>query len=332
MDTPVIGIKIANGTYFPILQVDDSIKKRVVLTPVSSGQTDVKIDIYRGEGNGMFNPVYVASLILNNIQESVDTGSEIELLVGINEENILDAEAVDRVSGEKQFLSISLDAVDEADFFDVSEEAEGDVPYFSAEIADDDLELEELSSDDTELSVEESFLDETEEDDDDFKDQNLAAEYLYDYKSDKSDKKASALKIAIVFLTIVFILFLVLLVYTYLNKPALSEDGIKEESPTEVVNAAPPAGKDVLSEIKTPVAAAVSEKKEPAAAVPVKKVSAPVVTKKNVKYRIKKGDTLWDISSAYYRTPWLYKKIAEDNKIKNPDLIFTGTYLNIKEK
>ena len=42
-------------------------------------------------------------------------------------------------------------------------------------------------------------------------------------------------------------------------------------------------------------------------------------------YRIKWGDTLWDLSYAYYRNPWYYPRIAKANKIKNPDLIISGT-------
>ena len=85
MDSPVIGIKIANGTFFPILKADDTVKKRVILTPVAPEQTDVKIDIFRGEGDAMFNPVYVASLILNNIKSDTENGPEIELLIGMSE-------------------------------------------------------------------------------------------------------------------------------------------------------------------------------------------------------------------------------------------------------
>lgn len=46
---------------------------------------------------------------------------------------------------------------------------------------------------------------------------------------------------------------------------------------------------------------------------------------KDVKYRIRWGDTLWDISDAYYKNPWRYHKIAKYNNIKNPDLIISGT-------
>jgi nucleoid-associated protein YgaU len=52
----------------------------------------------------------------------------------------------------------------------------------------------------------------------------------------------------------------------------------------------------------------------------------------SVSYRIKKGDTLWDIASTYYRNPWLYPKLAKANKIKNPDLIFAGTKIIIPQE
>ncbi len=387
MDSPVIGIKIANGTYFPILKEEDRIKKRVILTPVAEGQTDVKIDIFRGDGEGMFNPVYVASLILNNIEPAADNSIEIELLIGISDDNILDAEAYDPVSGEKQLLSISMEAVDETDFFEIPDEEES-TPYFNAEMADEDFdsfsldeetgdfsEHEDLSDesdifDSEELSIEDEFDENPESDelpqedelsfnDDltsiDIEDEESrfeepaaadiqnegtdnAAPFLYDYEDSRAGRKNSALKIAIVFLSIVFLIFLVLLIYTIIKKPAMAEEGMKEETKQEVViggdsekaekpvKTPPPAArKPAAAEKKTPPA----EKK--ATPVPVKKAAPVAEAEKSVRYRIKKGDTLWDISAAYYRTPWKYKKIAKDNNIKNPDLIFTGTYLNIKE-
>ena len=44
----------------------------------------------------------------------------------------------------------------------------------------------------------------------------------------------------------------------------------------------------------------------------------------DIKYKISRGDTLWDISKAYYKTPWNYERIAEYNGIKNPDFIRAG--------
>ena len=57
---------------------------------------------------------------------------------------------------------------------------------------------------------------------------------------------------------------------------------------------------------------------------------APAETKnKNVTYKIKWGDTLWDIADTYYKNPWRYHKIAKYNGIKNPDHIISGTIITI---
>ena len=56
----------------------------------------------------------------------------------------------------------------------------------------------------------------------------------------------------------------------------------------------------------------------------------PAETKpKNITYKIKWGDTLWDIADAYYKNPWKYKYIARYNGIKNPDHIISGTTIVI---
>lgn len=63
---------------------------------------------------------------------------------------------------------------------------------------------------------------------------------------------------------------------------------------------------------------------------PAAEAPAPAATK-GITYRIKKGDTLWDISSTYYRNPWFFPRLAKANSIKNPDLIIAGTKIFIPE-
>ena len=68
-------------------------------------------------------------------------------------------------------------------------------------------------------------------------------------------------------------------------------------------------------------------------------VEAPTVTPvepepikeevKGVEYKVKWGDTLWDIAGTYYKNPWLYPVIAEFNKLENPDYIISGTIITI---
>lgn len=57
----------------------------------------------------------------------------------------------------------------------------------------------------------------------------------------------------------------------------------------------------------------------------------PVTEEKpeNILYKIKWGDTLWDIADTYYKNPWRYKYIARFNNIKDPDYIISGNYITI---
>ena len=63
----------------------------------------------------------------------------------------------------------------------------------------------------------------------------------------------------------------------------------------------------------------------------VKPLPPPAPEKKSdgITYKIKWGDTLWDIADTYYKNPWRYKKIASYNNIKNPDHIISGTIITI---
>ncbi len=71
--------------------------------------------------------------------------------------------------------------------------------------------------------------------------------------------------------------------------------------------------------------------KEPELVVP-EPPKAPENKPKDIRYKIKWGDTLWDIADAYYKNPWRYKYIARYNNIKNPDYIISGTYITIPAK
>lgn len=56
-----------------------------------------------------------------------------------------------------------------------------------------------------------------------------------------------------------------------------------------------------------------------------------ILEKEPVTYKIKWGDTLWDIADTYYKNPWKYKTIASFNGIRNPDHIISGTVITIPE-
>jgi len=47
---------------------------------------------------------------------------------------------------------------------------------------------------------------------------------------------------------------------------------------------------------------------------------------------IRRGDTLWEIADRYTGDPWNYRRIARENKIHNPDLIFPRQKINIRSE
>ncbi len=66
----------------------------------------------------------------------------------------------------------------------------------------------------------------------------------------------------------------------------------------------------------------------------------PTVTKQTVtvqtdqtitgnNYTVEKGDTLWNISVRAYGDGYQWAKVARENNIKNPNLIYVGTVLNL---
>ena len=63
---------------------------------------------------------------------------------------------------------------------------------------------------------------------------------------------------------------------------------------------------------------------------PVYSFSVPVtIPREGFAYRIRWGDTLWDIADVFYHNPWSYPRIASFNNIRNPDLIIPGTVIRI---
>jgi nucleoid-associated protein YgaU len=103
--------------------------------------------------------------------------------------------------------------------------------------------------------------------------------------------------------------------------------------PIEEVTEEPKQATVVVPLIEAPVQAP----EPPLEEVPRSRPAPPVASYKvpttippsGAPYRIRWGDTLWDISEAFYRNPWLYLRIARFNNIRNPDLIVSGTIIRI---
>ena len=95
-----IGIKLADGSFYPILQEGTVKTYQLDLTTVKDGQTKVQIDLYRSATGTMDDAEYVDTLEVTNLVPHPNGEVELHLSVGLNENNELDAKVVDEETGE----------------------------------------------------------------------------------------------------------------------------------------------------------------------------------------------------------------------------------------
>ena len=305
--TNVIGIKIANGEFYSILEENSQVKKRLVLTTVHDGQHSVQIDLYRSSTRSMTGAQYIGSLVVENIRTKPKGEPSIELIISSANNGEINAEAVDLDTshdGEHHVLNVSLKTLDEAS-------RELDLPDFEVE-----TNVEPPSG-------------------------------LYQQAQNVRENETKPIPWLKVIIIILIILALIALGYFFFigkgkSSSAVSEQRTEQPAPAPQVQPPPPPPpppppqQQAAPVIQAPVAppparAETPARKRPPAPVSSYKVPA-TIPKEGVPYTIRWGDTLWDISEAFYRTPWLYPRIAKFNNIRNPDLIISGRTIRVPPK
>jgi hypothetical protein len=301
-----IGIKIADGTFYPVLSEGAPGRKRVILTTVKDNQTGAQIDLYRGNGTGISGATYIGTLVIDEIEPGPQGNPEIELIVKLDVDGNLEAQASDHITGEHQTLSLVLDSLSTGEIFDIP-----------------DFGLDDRYQPDLGVSpAEESRL----------TSEPVATDFQAvedDVRRQRRRRLLQYLGIGIV--AIVVILIVVLLVLWLTRRPAQPSAAVAASPPAVAAQPVSPPAKAAPKSQTPPVpapAASSSKAASPAAAAG----SAQTVREGGVAYQIRWGDTLWDLSMSFYRTPWLYGKIAKANNIRNPDLIFAQTQIYIPER
>jgi hypothetical protein len=297
-----VGIKIADGSYYPVLEHGYTGTKKLTVTTVKDNQDRVQIDLCTATHNprdaAVRNPRdtavrYLGSLVIENIPPASQGEPEIELLIGIDPEGQLSAEASDSSTGESQKFSTSLVGLPEPEEFPA--------PDFPAE-------TEGASA----------FA---------FEEPPLTGETYPVGDADRREERLHR-KGPNLFLLVLFVVLGVLLVAAIAYFVYRSIQGPQIPPLPAATTAAAPAAQPAP---KPPAATAPAATAPAATPQPAPAPAATAPAPEPVTYRIKKGDTLWDISATYYRNPWLYPKLAKANSIKNPDLIFAGTRITIPE-
>jgi nucleoid-associated protein YgaU len=301
-----IGVKLADGSFYSVLEEDFTGRKKLVVTTSRDNQDSVQIDLYRGSLEGA--EAFIGSLMIENIQPAPKREPEIELQLGLDSSGNLEAFASDPMTGEKQSLSVSLPVAEAAPLEDL--DLEGETQARPAE--------------------------------EPFGRQGLAGE---SYPVGTEDRRKAPLEprrprvlavIGFVLLGLLVLAGAAYLVWRLLDGeriPRLFGGGSEVTRPEPVppkpaekpAAKAPAAEKPVAEKpVAAQPAASPAQDQAPAAAQP----SAA----EGIWYRIVWGDTLWDLAGTYYRNPWLYPRLAKANKIPNPDLIIAGHRLFIPKK
>jgi len=301
------------------MEENSSIKKRIILTTVHDNQPSVQIDLYRSPASTMHDAQYIGSLVVENIKPKPKGEPSIEMVISSKTDGEIVAEAVDLdtgAGGEHCVLTVSLKSLDE-----------------SVRDIDTDFELE--SNEEPPSS-------------------------LYHHASEIRKKSSS--KAWIVILIILILLGLIagwLFFYGgmdivrpiyeknverfFKQKPVKQpEPVVRVQEPEPVKPAEPVKQTEPVQQIVEPVPViqapvTAPEQKQPKQTGTRRKSNAPVMSYKvpttipreGVNYKIRWGDTLWDIAEAFYRNPWLYPRIARFNNIKNPNLIISGRTIRI---
>jgi hypothetical protein len=298
-----IGVRLADGSFYPVLEQDFTGRKKLVVTTARDNQGTVQIDLIRGRKDRADQGQFIGSLIIENIRPAPSREPEIQLELGLDAQGKLDAVASDPLSGEKQSLSVSLPSLEAGELPTLEE-----VPPAGAEAP----------------AVEESLLTgET-------------------YPIGAGDRRKEHLErrrvrplalIGFILLGLVVIAGAAYLVWRLLDgRPIPQLFGGRTVAPMEAAQPEEPAPAESAPEAipaqpEAPAAEQVAPQVKPEAKAP-----QPPAPAEGIWYRIKWGDTLWDLAGTYYRNPWLYPRLAKANHIPNPDLIIAGRRLFIPKR
>lgn len=332
-----IGIKLANSEFYPILDHGRPARKRLVVTTVNDDQKSVQIDLYRGEGPMVTEAAYVGSLVVEDIPAGKAGEPDVRLDLELDENDMLRCTAVEAETGATQSIRVSLESLGEENSYEI--------PDFDLGGEDTDAGFDEEETDD--LPSEATSPEE--------------GASLLAVASELREEESKRSPLLIILAALAVLLILGVLVWFLFLRPGM-EAKERNAAPTVTTSApqtpapapaAQPAPAPAAPAAPTPGPAAATSaaaaatpggSPQPPAAAPAATVgsSAGAASKTPAaatpkatagkRYRIKWGDTLWDLAWVYYRDPWLYTRIAKANHIRNPDYIVSGTWITIPTK
>ncbi len=103
-----IGIKLADGSFYPIMEDGVPQKKLMELTTVQDNQTTASIDLYRSESGTMEDAEYVDTVKISELVPHPGGEASMSFTIQLDENNMLSAEVVDPESGKTSATKADL--------------------------------------------------------------------------------------------------------------------------------------------------------------------------------------------------------------------------------
>jgi len=331
-----IGIKIANGEFYPLVEENSLIKKRLILTTVHDNQPSVQIDLYRSPVQAMTEAQYIGTVVVENIKPKPKGEPSIEMIISSDKNGNIVADALDLdngAGGEHYVLTVSLQSMDD----------------ISRDVNIQDFELESNEEPPSGLYQHAKQIREREK---------------------KKPKPVIFILIGIILLLgllAAWLFFfngletiqtlgnrLITQIHTMRTQPdpvvpsvepavtiaepvkqaepavtnvepvrqaETAAEPVRQTEPVQQVVSPPP----VIQSAPAARAVSVSTRNPPVASFNV----PAVIPREGVNYVIRWGDTLWDIAQAFYRDPWQYPRIARFNNISNANYIISGRTVRV---
>ena len=103
-----IGIKLADGSFYPVMEEGQAQQKTLDLTTAHNNQTKVMVDLYRSASCSMDDAEYVDSLQIENLNARPTGEADITFKVALDDDNKLSANIVDTETGKQSNTQITL--------------------------------------------------------------------------------------------------------------------------------------------------------------------------------------------------------------------------------
>ncbi|MBR4436105.1 MAG: LysM peptidoglycan-binding domain-containing protein [Spirochaetales bacterium] len=121
-----------------------------------------------------------------------------------------------------------------------------------------------------------------------------------------------------------------MLLYSMISAPCVHDmPGFAEIPGQELPPPPMPPAPPVPAPVPVPPPAPAPVPTPPPAPVPQPAPAPAPQAQEYIRYTVKYGDTLWSLAKDFCKDPYMYKRIAAENNLKNPNKLISGTTLII---